>query len=199
MATRSEITRILQRVEIGDEAVVNHLFSLLYDELHGLAARHMQRERSGHTLGETGLVHEAYLRLVDQTKIEWRSRLHFRAVAARAMRQVLVDHARKRKAQKRGGGGPNLPLGEADAITEGPSVGHLALDEALSDLASFDKEAEQIVLLRYYGRMTNAEVAETLGVSRSTVDRTWNIARRWLHNRLHIGDSRADRESSDGR
>lgn len=198
MVSQNDVTRILQRVGEGEHDAINALFPLVYDELRRLAARHMRRERSDHTLQATALVHDVYVKLVDQNSVDWHGRTHFLAVAAQQMRRILVDHARRRAREKRGGDRQKTPAHELDAITPGPKTDILALNEAMSELESFDPRAAKIVELRYFAGMTNREIARALGVSRSTVDRSWDLARRWLYVQLHKGDTDTIRNPDDG-
>ena len=180
----NEVTAILRRVDRGDHDAINALFPIVYDELRGIAAAQMRDERAGHTLQPTALVNEAYLKLVDQTKMELNGRAHFLAVAARQMRQILVDHARGRARLKRGGNRKRIDLHDADAHGQHPLSDILALDEALREFAELDEEKARVVELRYFGGMTHPEIAEALGVSRRTVDRAWDLAKRWLAAQL---------------
>jgi RNA polymerase sigma factor (TIGR02999 family) len=144
----------------------------------------MRAERASHTLQPTALVHEAWLRLIDQTRVEWQGRAHFLAVASQAMRRILCDHARAHKAQKRGGGAPGLALEDTMAVASGSAVDVLDLDEALTALASLDSRQASVVEMRFYGGCAVAEVAEALGVSEKTVKNDWRVARAWLRGRL---------------
>ena len=158
---------------------------LVYDELRSLADRSLRHERSGHTLSGTALVHEAYLKLVDQRQVRWQDRAHFFAVAAQLMRRILVDHARRHGAHKRGGGEPRLSLDEADAPTPAaPLVDWLALDRALDRLAALDERQARTVELRFFGGLTIEETAEVLQVSPATVKNDWSLARGWLYREL---------------
>ncbi len=174
---RTETTLLLQSMGRGDAAAAEKLLPLVYDELHRRANQLMRGERAGHTLQPTGLIHEAFMRLVDQD-VQAQSRQHFLRIAARAMRQVLVDHARSRGSQKRGGGQRGVTLDER-AIA-GPSDDVLAVDDALNRLAKFDPQLAQIVELRFYGELAHKEIADTLGISLRTVERGWRVARAWL-------------------
>lgn len=179
----TEQVRALTRSGVGGEAT-SALFARLYDELRSLAEALMARERSGHTLTPTALVHEAFLRLVDQSRIEWLDRSHFFGFAARVMRQVLVDHARRRRAQKRGGEQERVSLTFAESITpvEAPDV--LALDLALDALAREDERSARVAEMRLFAGLTVAEVAAVLGVSERTAQADWSFARRWLAREL---------------
>lgn len=186
MAEHSEdITKQLHRWRDGDQGAFDEVTSYVYAELRRRAAAYMRSERPGHTLETTGLVHEAFVRLIDKRKIDWQDRNHFLAVAAQAMRRILVDHARARKRGKRGGKDDPMPLDNVPhARSAEPDVDLVALDEALQDLASFDPRQAQLVELKYFAGMTLDETAQVLGVSRETVKRDWQIARAWLRDRL---------------
>lgn len=156
------------------------LFVMLYDELHATAARLMRRERPDHTLRPTALVHEAYLRLIDQSRVDWDDRARFGHIASRAMRQILVDHARKRNALKRGGGATRITLDTNSAAVPDATVDVLAIHAALDALKKLDERSAEVVEMRIFGGMTLDEIAAVLGVSRRTVDGDWAFARRWL-------------------
>lgn len=174
------VTDLLLLMRAGDPEATDRVFSLVYDELRQLAHAQLRRERPGHTLGTTGLVHETYIRLIDQTRVEWRDRSHFFGAAACAMRRILVDYARRNLATRRGGGAMRLPLDEdAPAAQRGDIL--LALDEALQRLAALDRRLSQVVECRYFGGLTEEETADLLGVTRRTVQRDWIKARGWLY------------------
>ena len=181
-----DVTALLQRWGGGDASAAEHLLPAIYDELHRQAARAMRRENVEHTLQATALVHEAYLRLVDQRRVEWRNRAHFFGIAANVMRRVLVDHARGRLAAKRGGGAHQITLGGADAApaSADDGVDLLALHDALERLQTFDADQARLVELRYFGGLNIEETAEALGVSPATVKREWALARAWLRREL---------------
>jgi RNA polymerase sigma factor (TIGR02999 family) len=160
------------------------MMPLVYEELRRLAHLYMGRERAGHTLQTTALVNEAYLRLIDQRRVEWQNRAHFIAIAARLMRQILVEHARGRQAVKRGGGQFVLSLSEADRIIPRGDVNLIALDEALRRLEAIDPQKSRVVELRYFGGLTIEEAAEALGISAATIKRDWTIARAWLRREI---------------
>jgi RNA polymerase sigma factor (TIGR02999 family) len=184
-ATR--VTELLSACAGGDREALGHLLPLVYHELRAIARRHLWRERPGHTLQPTALVNEAYLRLVDQREARWHSRTHFFAVASQAMRRILVDYARTKLAEKRGGGVPVLTLGAAaDAGGEAPLGPEdlLALDAALGELAALDPQQARIVELRYFADLTIEECGQSLGISPATVKREWAMARAWLHRRI---------------
>jgi RNA polymerase sigma-70 factor, ECF subfamily len=182
-ADRSEVTRLLLAWSAGDEHALERLTPLVYQELHRLAAVYMARERPGHTLQATALVHEAYLRLVDLQGVGWRDRGHFFAVAARMMRRILVDFARARAYQKRDGGA-RVSLEEAVTVTEHAGAELLSLDEALNRLAAIDDRKSRIVELRYFGGLRVEETAEALNISPETVMRDWRAAKAWLYLQL---------------
>ncbi len=185
-----ETTQILARLSDGDAASASRLFPLIYDRLRALAGRHFRRQKPGHTLQPTALVHEVYLRLVDQKGARWKDRAHFFAVAATAMRQILINHARDRKTAKRGGGRPKLPLDEAlDAYVE-QEVDLISLDDALSELSKLSERKGRIVELRFFAGLTVEEIAHVLGVSKTTVESDWRMARAWLSKQLSEDDSR---------
>jgi len=179
----SEITRILQEIERGTRDV-DELLPLVYDELRVQAERYLRQERRGHTLQPTALVHEAYLRLVGAKQTTWQNRQHFYAVAATAMRRILVDHARRHRAAKRGGDMKPVSLADADHPSPGLDIDLVALDEALSRLAGFDPRKSRIVELRYFGGLATNEIARMLGITSRTVERQWSLARAWLYDEL---------------
>jgi RNA polymerase sigma factor (TIGR02999 family) len=183
-----EITQMLIAWSRGDREALDNLMPVVYAELRRQAARHLRRERAGHTLQTTDLIHEAYLRLVDQKNVQWQNRAHFFAVAARLMRHILVDHARRRHRAKRGGSGIALPLEEGLAVAAGKSdVDLLELDEALTRLAAFDDRQGQIVELRCFSGLSIEETATVLGVSLTTVKDDFNIAKAWLRREIGRG------------
>ena len=164
----------------GDSAALDQLMPLVYEELRRLAKRYMAGERSGHTLQTTALVNEAYLRLTDHREMRWQNRAHFFAVAAQAMRRILVDHARARDAVKRGGGAPKASLEDAALLAQEKAPELIALDEALRELAAMDPRKGRVVELRYFGGLSVEQTAEVLGVSGVTVMREWSAAKAWL-------------------
>src|SRR5262245_49629494 len=181
----SEVTRILSAIEQGDPHAADQLLPLVYDELRKLAAQKLAQERPGQTLQATALVHEAYLRLVgDEPDAHWNSRGHFIAAAAEAMRRILVENARRKKTEKRGGSQRRVDLAEDLAADEPRSDGLVALDEALSQLEHHDAEAARLVKLRYFAGLSHQEAAESLGISRGAADRLWALARAWLFRQL---------------
>ncbi|MDQ3806504.1 MAG: sigma-70 family RNA polymerase sigma factor [Acidobacteriota bacterium] len=179
------LTQLLVAWSDGDQKALDELFPLVYNELRQLARRHMRRERRGHTLRTTALVNDAYLRLVDQRQVRWQNRAHFFAIAAQMMRRILVDHARAKHYEKRGGGAVHVPLEEAAVLAEGKAAEILALDEALQSLAALDARRARVVELRYFAGLSNEEIAEVLKVSTNTVTRDWNMARAWLYHELN--------------
>jgi RNA polymerase sigma factor (TIGR02999 family) len=181
------VTKLLLEYSNGNQAVVNDIFPLIYDELKKLAGNYLKRERSNHTLQPTALVHEAYLKLTDQTRLNWQNRAHFVGMAATMMRQILIDHARRHRAGKRGGEHENLPLEDEFIIASGEkSFDLIALDEALKDLAKFDEFKSRLVELRYFGGLSVEETAEILGVSEITVKRHWRMAKAWLAETMSL-------------
>ncbi|HEV8176721.1 MAG TPA: sigma-70 family RNA polymerase sigma factor [Gemmatimonadales bacterium] len=179
------MTALLQAWTRGDPSALEALLPAVYGELHRQAERYMRRQPAGHTLQATALVHEAYLRLVGRTNIEWRNRAHFFGVAAKAMRSILVDHARARRAAKRGGCATRLTLDSpGDVAGSPPAVDVLELDEALERLGQFDPEKARVVELRYFGGLSIEEAAEVLEVSPATLKRQWTTARAWLRREL---------------
>lgn len=184
-----DVTQLLLAWHGGDSGAAEQLLRAIYDELHRQAARAMRREANAHTLQATALVNEAYLRLLDQRRVEWRNRAQFFGIAAQLMRRILVDHARARQAAKRGGGQRALSLAEADG---GPAqandeVDVLALHDALDKLATLDPDQARLVELRYFSGLSIEETADALGVSPATVKREWVIARAWLRRELEPG------------
>jgi RNA polymerase sigma factor (TIGR02999 family) len=183
-ASSSKITRLLDGWSRGDRAALDQLVPLVYDELHRLAGRQLRQERPNHTLQPTALVHEAYVKLIDQRRVHWKNRAHFFGVAARLMRRVLVDHARSRLAAKRGGGEPRVSLDHAETAAVQREVPLLALDDALVQLEAVDPVQSQIVELRYFGGLSIEETAAVVGVSEATIGREWNLAKAWLFREL---------------
>lgn len=178
-----DVTRLLQEMSDGNRAVVDELMPLVYAELRRLAGSFLRGERVGHTLQPTALVNEAYLRLIDQRRVRWRNRAHFFGIAARLMRRILVDHARRRQAAKRGGDAIVLTLDEA-LIADETDVDLVALDDALRGLGEMDPDLVRLVEMRFFGGLTIEETAEAMGVSPATVKREWSTARAWLHREL---------------
>ena len=181
-----EITDLLLAWGKGEQSAADRLMPAIYDELHRQAARAMRRENDDHTLQATALVHEAYMRMVDQRRVDWKNRAHFFGIAAQTMRRVLVDHARGRLAEKRGGGMKQLTLGGADEVAadHDSGVDVLALHDALERLAAMDPDQARLVEMRYFGGLNIEETATALGVSPATVKREWAVARAWLRREL---------------
>lgn len=182
-----DVTELLLSWGQGDAAALERLVPMLYDDLRRVARGHLRRERPGHSLQATALVHEVFLRLVDVDRMTVKNRTHFFALAARLMRQILVDHARRQQAGKRGGGVTVISLSEAAgaaAPTSTSSVDVLALDEALDVLSSFDVQQCRVVELRFFAGLSIPEAADALGISTATVEREWAMAKAWLHQRL---------------
>jgi len=178
------VTKLLARWRTGERGALDALMSAVYPELRRIAARHLQREPPGNSLQTTALVHEAYLKLIDQNRAEWQDRAHFYAIAAEIMRRILVDHARATHREKRGGGVPLLELDEALRMSDKKSMELIALDDALNGLAKLDLQQSRVVELRFFGGLTVEETAEALRISRSTVNRDWVTARAWLLREL---------------
>jgi RNA polymerase sigma factor (TIGR02999 family) len=186
-----EITQLLVDWSNGDEQALERLMPLVYQELHRLAHRHFGRERAGHTLQTTALVHEAYMRMIDQREVHWQNRLHFFAVAAQMMRRILVDYARTRRFAKRGGGAQHVSIDEAMVVSDERAADVVALDEALTSLAEFDQRKSKMVELRFFGGLSIEETAEALDVSPGTVMRDWTLAKAWLQREINKGDNSA--------
>ena len=182
------VTGLLQAWSAGDANALERIVVLLYPELRKIAQRCLTRERPGHTLQATALVNEAYLRLVDIHSIQWRDRVHFFAVGARIMRRILVDHARSKGNAKRGGGGIRLDFNEALVVSTKSDPALVRMDDALTQLASFDPRKAQIVEMRYFGGLNANEIASVLGVSPQTVNRDWSLAKSWLAREMMSGE-----------
>jgi len=180
-----QITALLHEWKSGRKNAFDELFPFIYDELRRRASSYLRNERSGHTLQTTALVNEAYMKLLDKVEVDYEDRNHFFAIAAQAMRRILVDHARAKKSKKRGGKNENLPLEEARFISKTEkSIDLVALDDALNELAEFDERQAKVVELKYFGGMTNDETAEVLNISNVTVRRDWNMAKAWLYQQI---------------
>jgi RNA polymerase sigma factor (TIGR02999 family) len=179
-----DVTALLLSWRQGDAEALDRLVPLVYDELRRVARRHLGREQPGHALQATALVHEVYLRLVDVDRLTVKNRAHFFAVAAKLMRQILVDHARRQHAGKRGGGVTMVSLEGVSPAAQPPSVDVLALDEALEALSEIDARQAGVVELKYFAGLDIDEAAEALGISTATVEREWAMAKAWLHRRL---------------
>jgi RNA polymerase sigma-70 factor (ECF subfamily) len=184
----SDVTLLLARAAGGDRQAASALVPLIYRELHRIAARHMNRERPDHTLQATALVHEAYIRLLEQRRTNWKNRAHFFGVAAQIMRRILVDHARGNLRKKRGGDRQKIALDTVLTISMAKSSELLAIDVALGRLGQRDPRQSQIVELKFFGGLTTEETAEVLNISPRTVEREWALARAWLYMQLQEGD-----------
>ncbi len=184
MEPRHDITKLLEAHADGDRDALDALLPLIYEELHRIAEYRMRGERGGHTLSPTGLVHEAYLKLVRLDRMDWQNRTHFFAIASQAMRNILVDYAVRRKAQKRGGGRERVTLERLELAAEAELDDLVALDRAMKRLATFDARQARVVECRFFGGLTIEETAEALGISPATVSRDWTMARAWLNREL---------------
>ena len=185
MDTEHDITGLLLAWRAGDRGALDRLFPLVYEELRRIAHRQLGRERPDHTLGTTALVHEAYMKLVDQTRAQWTDRAQFFAVAARAMRRILVDYARRHRALKRGGERERISLDDAALVAEERADTLIALDEALKRLSELEERLSRVVECRFFGGLTEEETAEALAVTPRTVRRDWVKAKGWLYRALH--------------
>ncbi len=181
MSDNQEVTLLLSALTRGDDGAATKLIPVVYDELRRLAGSYMRRERVDHTLQATALVHEAYLRLVEQRSVDWQSRAHFFGVAAQLMRRILIDHARGHTRQKRGGEQRKVSLDEAFVFSERQADELLAVDDSLNRLAEIDPRQARVVELRFFGGLSVEEAAEVLGVSPKTVKRDWSVAKAWLY------------------
>lgn len=181
---RKEISLILKDWSGGKRESADVLLSLVYDELRRIARQYLRKERADHTLQPTALVHEAYMKLIDISDVSWQDRAHFFAVASNVMRHILVDHARARAAEKRGGERERIALEDAVNLSDKADVDLLALDEAMHRLAEFDAQQSKIVELRFFGGLTIEETAHVIGISPATVKREWTMAKAWLFRRL---------------
>jgi RNA polymerase sigma factor (TIGR02999 family) len=179
------MTRLLVEASAGDRQALDRLIPVVYGELRRLAHGYLQNERAGHTLQTTALVHEAYLRLVDQKHLQWQNRTHFFAIAARIMREILTEHARSRGRAKRGGGAVKFSLDEAPVLSDRRAAELVALDDALRSLETIAPRKSRVVELRFFGGLTNEEVAEVLEISPRTVRREWNLAQAWLYREMN--------------
>lgn len=185
----NDVTDLLARWRSGERQALDLLVPIVYDELRKLARHYIERERPGHTLQTTALVHEAYVRLVGQHPPEWKSRAHFYGVAARLMRQVLVDHARANRAEKRGGGLPKLALDDDVARSYGSDIDLLVLDNALQSLTELNPQQAQIVELRFFSGLTIEDTSEVMGISPASVKRSWTAARAWLYREMNRSEA----------
>ncbi len=184
----SRVTQLLEKFNSGDRFAAEQLFANVYAELRTLAARYLRRERKDHSLQPTALVHEVYLKLVGQTCVDWQGRAHFLAIAAHAMRQILVDHARHNRAAKRGGNRHRIALHDDLVIESHRDVELLALEDALAKLAKLDPCQAQMIELRFFGGLTIAEVAKVMEMSKRSVERDWTMVRAWLRGELGGSD-----------
>jgi RNA polymerase sigma factor (TIGR02999 family) len=182
--TGQDVTQLLRAWGEGDSGALAALTPLVYQELYRRAQWHMARENPGHTLQATALVNEIYVRMVDVRGVSWRDRAHFFAVSSRLIRQILIDAARSRNAQKRGGQSPHVPIDESILVSEEPPADLIALDDALTALAAIDHRKSRVVELRFFGGLEIEETAEVLGVSPETVKRDWKLAKAWLRREL---------------
>ena len=184
MAASTEVTQLLGELTAGNRAVVDSLMPLVYTELRGIAHRHMQRERADHTLDTTSLVNEAYLNLVRNERLDWQSRAHFLSMAAIAMRRILVDYARRRATDKRGGGEAIVTFDESQLAHESRPEEFIELDDALTQLNAHNPRMASVVTYKFFGGLTHDEIAAVLGVSVQTVHRDWRLARLWLSREM---------------
>ncbi len=178
------ITELLVGYGRGDKEALDQLMPTVYDELRRQAARYLRREQAGNTLQTTALIHEAYVRLVDQRNVQWQNRAHFFGIAAQMMRRILVDHARAKKRVKRGGSDVRVSLGDTTVAVTGQDLDVVALDEALERLAQIDEQQSRVVELRFFSGLTVEETAEVMHISKATVKRDWSMAKAWLHREL---------------
>lgn len=183
--TSPDVTELLDEASGGNREAFDRLVPLVYDELHRLASARLRVERAGHTLNTTALVHEAYVRLVRQERVEWKGRAHFFALASQAMRRILMNYAEARNAQKRSGGVPHVDIDDiAEKLAGDQATELLALDEALETLESFNERGARVIEYRFFGGLTHDEIAEAMGLSEATVRRAWRAARAWLRDAL---------------
>lgn len=184
MTNRPDITVLLKQAHKGDESALNELLPIVYDELRRVASNQLRNERSDHTLQATALVHEAYLRLLEQKEVDWQNRVHFFSIAAEMMRRILVNYAIQRNAKKRGDGAAKIELDEAIGFSKERELDLVILDETLNELAKFDPGQARIVELRFFAGLTIEETAQALGISDSTVKREWRSAKAWIMGRM---------------
>jgi len=182
--SEAKITELLLAWGEGDEAALEQLIPLVYQELHRLARHYMRQEQPGHILETTALINEAYLRLVDGNRVHWQNRSHFYALCARAMRRILIDHAKSRRRAKRGGGAHEVSLDEVASLAQDRAAELVLLDEALKRLETFDKRKSQVVELRFFGGLSIEETAEVMKISTISVSRDWSTAKAWLHREM---------------
>ena len=187
-----EVTQILEEWRAGNDSASERLFPLVYDQLRRQARKHLNRERADHTLQPTALVHEAYLKLVDQTAPTIENRAHFFAFASRVMRQILVDHAREHKAEKRGGAAQRLSLADIDLLPHQGAADMLELDQAMRKLEAIDQRKCRVVDMRFFGGLKESEIADVLGVTEKTVRRDWQFAKLWLYREMSGAAASAD-------
>ncbi|HEV3057437.1 MAG TPA: sigma-70 family RNA polymerase sigma factor [Vicinamibacterales bacterium] len=183
-----DLTQLLVEWRTGNRDALDQLMPLVYRELQTLASRYLSRERAGHTLQATALVNEAYLKLIDQRNVQWQNRAHFLGIAARLMRRILIDHARRRGRAKRGSAATHITLVEGLAASEPRDIDAIALDDALVALEKLDPQQAQMVELRFFGGLTVEETAEVLGISEGTVKREWRVAKAWLYRHIQTGE-----------
>ena len=181
----SGVTQLLIDCSDGNQDAFNKLYPLVYEELRHLAHRYMSHERPGHTLQTTAVVHEAYLRLIDQKHVQWQNRAHFFAIASQMMRRILITHAQSHTYAKRGGGALKVSLDEAAVLSPERAIELITLDEALKSLTAIDPRRSQVVELRFFGGLSNEEIAEVLKISPNTVTRDWNVAKAWLYREMN--------------
>lgn len=185
MGTGSEVTQLLIRLREGEKGVFDKIYPLIYKKLHGMAHSHMSRQNPDHTLSKTELVHEAYLKMIDQTQIAFNDKSHFLAIASRCMRQILIDHARKKHAQKRGGSNKDVTyIDEILNAHKQKAEEFINIDDALDELETLNERLVRVIEMRFFGEMTITETAKALDISESTVKRDWMKARGWLYNKL---------------
>jgi len=189
----TDVTLLLKRHTDGDPNALSELIPLLYKELQRLASSYLRRERTDHTLQTTALVHEAYLRLVDQKEVTWNNHAHFLAVAAQMMRRILVDYARKHKSLKRGSSAPKISLEQAAVVSKEQTHEMIVVDELLTKLASFDPQGGRIVELRFYGGLSVEETAEAMSISCAKVKREWTVAKAWLMREIRRSSLTSER------
>ena len=182
--SNENVTQLLQKSNEGNREALDQLLPIVYDELRRIARHQLSKERANHTLQATALVNEAYLKLIGQHSVDWQNRAHFFSIAAETMRRILVNHAIERNAQKRGGGATIVSLDDEIDFIHQRDLDVLALDDALSKLAEFDKTQAKIIELRFFGGMTNEEIASVIGVSESTIKREWRMAKAWLQSQF---------------
>lgn len=183
----SDVTQLLKKAQNGNRETLDELLPLVYDELRHVASHQLANERVNHTLQPTALVHEAYLRLINQHSVDWQNRLHFFSIAAEMMRRILVTHAIAKKTEKRSAGATMLALDEAVSFSNKPEIDLIALDEVLTQLAEFDEQQAKIVELKFFGGLTTEEISEVMGVSVRTIGREWRTAKAWLLGKMKDG------------